>query len=323
MLPARQVSERGMALHPQAEAFLQCVVREQVPPVSTLSPEEARTWDAKMVALLTKRTQWAGRTESVQVPGPSGDIPVRKYIPILRTSQHLLYFHGGGWVVGNLDQVEYTCRLLATKTRRTVISVDYRLAPEYKFPAAVEDCYAVTKWVAENADGLGGKTDHLAVCGDSAGGNLAAAVSLMAADRRGPYIANQILIYPIVDLSDQNYRDYPDELSPALTKSDMNWFITHYISRNEDLQDQYASPILRHECAGLPHAFFITAEYDILTKQCNTYADRLKEAGVRVNYAHYAGLIHGFFTLPDAFDAAHDAVNRIAAELSTNGSKET
>ncbi len=175
--PARQVRERGMALHPQAEAFLQCMAREHVPPVPTLSPEEARIWDAKVVALLTKRSQWIGRTESVQVPGHSGDITVRIYIPVSKSSQLLLYFHGGGWVSGNLDQVEYICRLLATKTRRTVISVDYRLAPEYKFPAAVEDCYAVTKWVAENADRLSGKTDQLAVCGDSAGGNLASAVS--------------------------------------------------------------------------------------------------------------------------------------------------
>jgi acetyl esterase len=160
--------------------------------------------------------------------------------------------------------------------------------------------------------------DRLAVCGGSAGGNLAAAVSLMARDRRGPHIENQILIYPVTDLSDQNFRDYPDDLSPALTRADMNWFISHYVSRNEDFQSPYASPILRQNCANLPNALFITAEYDILTRQCNAYANRLKEAGVRVNYAHYAGLIHGFFALPDAFDAAHDAMNRIANELSTN-----
>jgi acetyl esterase len=199
-----------------------------------------------------------------------------------------------------------------------VISVDYRLAPEHKFPAAVDDCYAVTRWVTENAKRLGGGIDGLAVCGDSAGGNLAAAVSLMATDRRGPHIANQILIYPVMDLSDQNFRDYPDELSPALTRADMNWFISHYVSRNEDFRNQFASPMLRQDCASLPNALFITAEYDILTRQCNAYADRLREAGVRVNHAHYAGLIHGFFTLPDAFDAAHDAMNRIANELSTN-----
>lgn len=318
MYVARLLRERGMSLHPQAEAFLRWMAREHVPPLPTLSPEEARIWDEKVVALLTKGSQWAGRTESIQVPGPSGDVPVRIYIPVSKTLHLLVYFHGGGWVLGNLDQTDYPCRLLSTKTRRTVISVDYRLAPEHKFPAAVEDCYAVTKWVAENADRLGGKADRLAVCGDSAGGNLAAAVSLMAADRQGPYIANQILIYPVMDLSDQNYRDYPDELSPALTAGDMNWFICHYASRNEDLQNQYASPMLRHDCAGLPSALLITAEYDILTRQCNAYAGRLREAGVRVNYAHYAGLIHGFFTLPDAFDAAHDAMSRIANELTTN-----
>jgi len=312
-----------MALHPQAEAFLQSMAREHVPPLATLSPEEARIWDAKMVTLLTKKSQWTGRTESLRVPGPNGDITVRIYNPLSKTSQLLLYFHGGGWVLGNLDQVEYTCRLLSTKTRRTLVSVDYRLAPEHKFPAAVEDCYAVTKWVAENADRLGVKTDLLAVCGSSAGGNLAAAVSMMAMDRREPYIANQILVYPVTDVSDRNYRDYPDELSPALTRGDMNWFIRHYISREEDLQNQYAPPILRHDCAGLPSALLITAEYDILTRQCNAYADRLREAGVQVNCVHYAGLIHGFFTMPDAFDAAHDAMNQVANELSTKESRET
>ena len=218
-------------------------------------------------------------------------------------------------MLGDLDQVDYPCRLLANKTGRIVVSVDYRLAPEYKFPAAPEDCYAVTEWVSENTHMLGGNAERLAVCGDSAGGNLAAAVSLMAKDRGASFITDQILIYPITDLSDQNYRDFPDNLSPALTKRDMVWFIKHYIARNEDLKNQYASPILRDPCTGLPTTLIITAEYDILSKQCNAYADKLKKAGVQVDSVHYTGLVHGFLTLPDVFDAAHDAVKRIAEKL--------
>lgn len=304
-----------MRIHPQAEALLQWMAKNHVPSLSTLSSEDARAWDARVVALLTKKSQWAGKIENMQVPGPNGDIAVRMYIPS-PNAHLLLYFHGGGWVLGNLDQVEYPCRLLATGTGRTVVSVDYRLAPENKFPSAVQDCYYVSKWMAENAENVGVLKEKMTVCGDSAGGNLAAAVCLMAKDRHEPSIASQVLIYPITDLSDPIYQDYPDELSPALTRADMNWFIGHYISRNEELHDQYASPISRTDLTGLPPALLITAEYDILTKQCNAYANRLKGAGVRVNFAHYARLVHGFFTLPDVFDDAHDAINRISKELS-------
>ncbi len=286
--------------------------------MSALSPEQARIWDAKVTKLLTKKSRWVGGIEDMQVPGPEGQIPVRLYKASSTASELLIYFHGGGWVLGNLDAVEYPCRLLATGTGRIVVSVDYRLAPEHKFPAGPEDCYAVTKWVAENASKLGAKSGRLVVCGDSAGGNLAAVVSLMAQDRQTPHITNQVLIYPVTDLANENYESYPDELSPALTRSDMTWFIDHYLSRKEDSQNQYASPVLRARFANLPHALIITAEYDILTRQCNAYADKLRNAGVKVNIAHYPGLVHGFFTLPDAFDAAHDAISRIARELSSD-----
>lgn len=307
-----------MTLHPQSEAYLQFVTREHVPPIPTLSPTDARNWDMKVTLLLTKKSETVEKVQDIQVDGVDGKIPIRVYTPsVPDVPGFILYFHGGGWVLGNLDQADYPCRLLANRTGRIVVSVDYRLSPECKFPGPLEDCYAATKWVAENAGTLGGDRGRLAVCGDSAGGNLAAAVTLMAKDRAAPSIANQILIYPIVDLSDHNYQDYPDDLSPALTRGDMTWFIKHYISRQEDLKNQYASPVLRSDLSGLPPALLITAEYDILTKQCNVYADRLRKANVQVRSAHYAGLIHGFFTLPDSFDAAHEAMRRIADELST------
>jgi acetyl esterase len=292
------------------------MIKEHVPPLSTLSPVEGRRWDARVTALLTRGFEPVDRVEDMRVPTHGVEIPIRVYTPRTRGSNgFLLYFHGGGWVLGNVDQADYPCRLLANKTQRTVVSVDYRLAPEHKFPVPLEDCYVATKWVAENANRLGGTEEQLAVCGSSAGGNLAAAVSLMAKDRGGPSIASQILIYPVVDPLDDSYRDFPDKMSPALTKDDMSWFINHYKSVDDDLKNEYASTLRRADLTGLPPAFLITAEYDILTKQCNAYADKLTKAGVQVRSVHYPGLIHGFFTLPDVFDAAGDSMKRIAKEF--------
>jgi acetyl esterase len=309
-------NELVMTLHPQAVAFIERVTEEGLPPLSTLPPTEARIWDEKITALLTKGSESIDRVEDRRVLGLAGDIPIRIYSPITRaTPGFLLYFHGGGWVLGNVNQVDYPCRLLANKTGRIVVSVDYHLAPEHKFPVAPEDCYAVTKWVAENAKDLGGNNERLAVCGDSAGGNLAAAVSLMARDRAGPIIEAQILIYPVVDLLDSNYQDFPYDLSPALTKDDMLWFIGHYISKQDDLNNKYASPLLSDDLEGLPRTVLITVEYDILTKQCIAYATNLTKAGVQVHSTHYPGLIHGFFTLPDMFDAAVSSMEQIAEDL--------
>ncbi len=305
-----------MGLHPQSEAYLRWMVKEKIPQLSTLSPSEARIWDAKVAALLNKDAHWDGRVENLRIPMRVGDRAARFYVPNPHASELLLYFHGGGWVLGNLDQTEHTCRLLGTETGRIVVSVDYGLAPENKFPSGLEDCYGALTWIAENADKIGATRERMAIGGDSAGGNLAAAVSLLAKDRGGPAIANQILIYPVTDISDHIFVDYLDELSPALTKADMTWFIRHYIQGKEDFRNQYASPLIRSDLSGLPPALLITAEYDILTKQCNEYAKRLGDAGVRVNLAHYAGMVHGFFTLPDVFDDSHNAMNRIAQELS-------
>ncbi|MGO9645433.1 MAG: alpha/beta hydrolase [Candidatus Bathyarchaeia archaeon] len=307
-----------MALHPQAEAFLKRMMLEHVPTVSTLSPIEARRWDAKVTGFFTSTSEEVARVENFTVPGPGGPIPVRVYTPIGDMSNLLMYFHGGGWVLGNLDLVDLPCRLLANRTGRVVVSVDYRLAPEYKFPAAAEDCYAATKWVAENGDKFMAKEKAIAVCGDSAGGNLAAVVSLMARDHGVPTIEDQILIYPITDLSDSNYKSFPDEQSPGLTRNDMQWFIDHYITKPDDVKNAYASPIDASDLSKLPSALVITAEYDILLKQCNSYSEKLRKAGVLTTSKNYQGAIHGFFTLPNAFDAARDAVAKIAETLSTN-----
>jgi acetyl esterase len=203
---------------------------------------------------------------------------------------------------------------LANGTRHVVVSVDYRLAPEHKFPTAPEDCYAAAKWVAENADKLGGDRKQIVVCGDSAGGNLASVVSMMANDRDGPTVTTQILMYPVTYLG-YEYRNFPDELSPALTQRDLQWYINHYIGKQADMQNEYASPLLRENPKGLPPTVMITAEYDILTEQCNAYANKLKKAGVQVKCELFKGMVHGFFTLPDMFDAASDAIRIVSNAL--------
>jgi len=308
-----------MTLDPQAEAFLKRMTAEHVPSVTMLSPVEAREWDAKVTGFFTTASEKVAKVENLAAPGPNGPIPLRVYTPIGGVSNLLVYFHGGGWVLGNLDLVDLPCRLLANKTGRVVVSVDYRLAPEYKFPAAAEDCYAATKWVAQNPGRFIGKTKAVAVCGDSAGGNLAAVVSLMARDRGSPEIEHQILIYPVIDLLDSNYESFPDEQSPGLTRNDMRWFIDHYVTRPDDGKNIYASPIVAPDLSRLPPALMVTAEYDILLKQCNAYSERLRKAGVRTTLKNYEGAIHGFFTLPDAFDVARDAVGKIAEALSNGG----
>jgi acetyl esterase len=305
-----------MALHPQAETFLKRMMLEHVPTVSTLSPIEARRWDAKVTEFFTSTSEEVARVENFIIPGPGGPIPVRVYTPRGNVSNLLMYFHGGGWVLGNPDLVDLPCRLLANRTGRVVVSVGYRLAPEHKFPAAAEDCYAATKWVADNVDKFRTTARAIAVCGDSAGGNLAAVVSLMARDRGVPTIEHQILIYPITDLLDSNYKSFPDEQSPGLTRNDMQWFIDHYTTKPDDMRNAYASPIIASDLSKLPPTLMITAEYDILLKQCDSYSEKLRKAGVLTSSRNYEGAIHGFFTLPDAFDAGRDAVGKIAEALS-------
>jgi acetyl esterase len=234
--------------------------------------------------------------ENRLIPGPSGQIPVRIYwgaqtagLPIL------VYFHGGGWVIGDLDSHDGACRTLANKAGCIVVSVDYRLAPEHRFPAAVDDCYAATVWAAENAASLGGDALKLAVGGDSAGGNLAAVVALKAREQRGPAITHQLLVYPVTDFdfSTPSYSDNGDGY--LLTKAGMEWFWNHYLGEL-DGADVYASPMRAKDLSGLPPATVLTAEYDPLRDEGERYAKRLQEAGVRTTLTRYDGQIHGFFT---------------------------
>ena len=228
----------------------------------------------------------------------------------------LLYFHGGGWVVGDIASHDVLCRSLANGAGCVVVSVDYRLAPEHKFPAAPEDSYAATKWVAENAASLGVDAKRIAVGGDSAGGNLAAAVAQMARDRGGPQIKFQLLIYPATDWLHESpsHREFSED-GFILSRADMVWFYGHYMSSDSDRANPYFSPACAKSLAGLPAAYVMTCAVDPLRDEGEAYAEALRKAGVTVKSKRYAGVCHGFLMMPGVIDAAKAGIADCCAEL--------
>jgi len=255
--------------------------------------------------------------EDRKIPGPGGDIPVRIYRPeggsgVLPV---LMYFHGGGWVIGDLESHDVSCRTLCKNSGAVVIATDYRLAPESKYPAAADDCYAAVQWVAANAGALGVDARRIAVGGDSAGGNLAAVVCQMARDTGGPRICFQMLIYPVTDHS-YGTRSYHDNANGyLLTELSMRWFWGHYLNNEIEGMEPYASPMRAKSLAGLPPALVQTAEFDPLRDEGEAYAAALKAAGVPVQCTRYDGLIHGYFGMHNAIDAAMRAHGEAAAAL--------
>lgn len=250
------------------------------------------------------------------IPGPGGDIPVRIYTPhAAGPLPALVYFHGGGWVLGDLDGSDAQCRMLTNAVGCVTVSVDYRLAPEAKFPAPAEDCYAATLWVCENARALGCDSSRVAVGGTSAGANLAAAVPLMARDRQRPAIAFQLLVYPITDggMNTQSYRENAEGY--FLTSQAMDWFWGHYVKDDTDRAHPYAAPINAIDLGGLPPALVITAEYDPLRDEGEAYAARLREAGVPVACTRYDGTIHSFVSMAANLDVGKRAVKQIVGAL--------
>ncbi len=228
------------------------------------------------------------------IPGPGGEIPLRIYTPEgSGPFPILVYFHGGGWVMGNLNTCNNTCHFLSSKIGCIVISVDYRLAPKHKFPAAVEDAYAATKWAAGHADEINGDSSRIAVAGESAGGNLAAVVCLMAQDRGGPPLVFQLLAYPstnLATLETDSYRTFAKGY--GLTKYHAKWFLKQYFEDEKDRKNPYASPLLAENLSNLPSALVLTGEYDILRDDGESYVERLKEAGVEARFIRYGAKGH-------------------------------
>lgn len=301
-----------MPLDPQVQKVLDEAAALRLPPLHHLSPPEARQ---QMLdgAPPADPALSVPHVEDLRAAGPNGDIPLRLYRPeIPGVLPCVIYFHGGGWVLGNLDTHDAICHALARSCSAAVVAVDYRLAPEHRFPAAVDDSYAATTWITSHAARLGLDPGRLAVAGDSAGGNLAAVVSLLARDRSGPSLALQVLIYPITDCDlarpsyIRNARDY------MLTRDLMAWFWKHYAPSDTEARRPEASPLRAGSLADLPPALVLTAEFDPLLDEGRAYAERLREAGVPVTYREYAGMIHGFFRMTGQLDRARDALDQVS-----------
>jgi len=255
------------------------------------------------------------RIENVDIPRDGGSIRVRIYSPDdSAVLPSVLMFHGGGWVIGDLMMAEAQCRQLAIRAQCRVVSVDYRLAPEHPYPAAAEDAYAALEFIATEAGHFGIDGKRLAVYGQSAGGNLAAVVSLMTRDRGGPEIALQVPVYPVIDadFSRPSYREWGD--GPGLTREQMEWFWDHYVG-DGDRCDPYISPIHAVSLAGVAPALVITAEADPLCSEGRAYADRLRADGVPVTYSEYPGMHHGFIGLTQLFPKAEQALAEVVRAL--------
>jgi acetyl esterase len=305
-----------MPLHPQATRFLQQLAELNVPPLESMPIPQTRR-----ALILASTVQMAppelARVETLTIPGPDGDgLKLRIYCPPgAGPFGACLYFHGGGWVLNSIDTHDDLSRRLAAASNCVIVSVDYRLAPEYKYPAATEDAYTALRWVVDHAAEWNVDPRRVAVSGDSAGGNLAAVVCLMARDRGGPHIAFQALIYPITDCDFQraSYRDNADGY--FLTRNQMLWFWDLYVSSPDQMSQPYASPLRAGSLAGLPPALVQTAEFDPLRDEGEAYADALRQAGVAVSVHRYDGMIHAFVKRVDQFDAALEAIAEIGAAL--------
>jgi len=302
-------------LDPQMQAVRDQRERDHVPPLYAMSLADARAADLASILQSGGEPEPVYEVADLTISGPGGDLPLRLYRPSgERPLPTLLYFFGGGWVLGTIDTADGVSRSLANSSGALVAVVGYRLAPEYPFPAGVQDCYAAVRWVAEHADEIGADPARLAVGGDSAGGNLAAAVALRARDD-GPALAGQLLVYPNTDqlADDQSMRAANDPF--LFNRHSVAWYRQHYLAHPGDAADPLASPLRAESLAGLPPALVITAEYDPLRDQGEAYARRLAENGVQVDLSRYPGMAHGFFTMAGAVDASRAAIAQAASRL--------
>ncbi len=309
-----------VTLDPDAAAVFKAFQEAGRPPYETVSPAEARELYLKGRFVSNPEPPELASVEPLTIPSPAGSIPARIYTPtklrkVNGLAPGLVFFHGGGWVIGDLDSHDVVCRKLADEGELMVVSVDYRLAPEHKFPAAVDDAIASTKWIAENAKQFGIDASRLMIGGDSAGGNLAAVVAIAARDGNGPDIAGQVLIYPAIDFAMTHPSHKEPETSVLLTHSVILWFRDHYLNGAADVSDWRASPARAGTLIGLPPAYVLTAGADPLRDEGDDYAHRLKEAGVAVTHRTFPGQFHGFFTMGKLLQQANVAAGEIGVWL--------
>jgi acetyl esterase len=307
---------RSPHLHPQALAFLEQQDALNLPPIQTQIPQDVRAARDQASKLRAGDATPLPRVEDLTLPGPNGDIPVRLYAASSSPNQPaVVYFHGGGFVYGNRDTHDNLCRALAHEAACTVLSVDYSLSPESRFPAAVQDSLAATRWIAANASSLHLDPARIAVAGDSAGGNLAAVVALHAR-ASGPKLAAQILFYPVADFSSfdtESYLTFAEGY--GLTRAAMQWFRDLYLASPEQARHPDASPLLAPDLAHLPPTLILTAEFDPLRDEGEAFAKRLEQASVPVTLTRYPGMIHAFIAMRGVLDDGNRAILEAAAFL--------
>ena len=304
-----------MPLDPQAQQVVDTIAALNLKPIKDSTPAEARE-------AMRTRTAGLGPVEDVpavadhRMPVAGGEITVRLYQPAgVGPHPVLVFYHGGGWVIGDLYTHDGLCRSIVNAASCAVASVDYRLAPEFKYPVAVEDSYAGLQWVVANAARIGLDPARVAVGGDSAGGNLAAVMALLARDRRGPRLTLQVLVYPVTDhdFSRPSYRE--NATGYVLTTEDMGWFWRHYLAREAQGAETFASPFRAKSVSDLPAALIITAGCDPLRDEGEAYAARLRNAGVAVTLTQYPGMFHGFLRMTRILDQARVALDEVAGAL--------
>ena len=309
-----------VTLDPDAAFVFKAFQEAGRPAYETLSPEEAREYYRQARFVSNPEPPELKSVAPLAIPAAHGSIPARIYTPNkLRQTDGLapclVFFHGGGWVIGDLDTHDVVCRKLADEGQLIVISIDYRRAPEHKFPAAVDDAIAATAWIAAHAKEFGIDPARLLVGGDSAGGNLATVVAIAARDGNGPAISGQVLIYPATDFTMAQPSHSEPETSILLTQSVVRWFRDHYLNGTADVHDWRASPALARTLVGLPPAYVLTAGADPLRDEGDDYARRLEQAGVAVTYRTFPGQFHGFFTMGKLLQQANVAASEIGTWL--------
>jgi acetyl esterase len=306
-----------MALHPQVVTLIAKMAEADLKPVVEMSPVDARAQFDMVAKVPDEKRTLVGNIEDISIPGPAGQMVVRLYRPPGISEgllSMLVYFHGGGHVIGSLDSHDEVARALCVNAGCLVASVDYRLAPEHKFPAAIDDAFAATQWLVANAAAIGADEKAVAVGGDSAGANIAAVVALMARDAGGPALVTQMLIYPLADYACESasYKTYATGFGP-LTEAGMLWFQDHYLRGPEDITDWRASPVKAADLSGLPPALVITAECDVLHDEGVALAEAMAAAGTSVEHVDWPGMIHGFFSFAPHLDEGK-AAQRLAGE---------
>ncbi|PMS38228.1 acetyl esterase [Trinickia symbiotica] len=299
-----------MPVDPRVQELLDAMAAAGVPKVGSISVAALR----ELTRSLSARALHGPELCSVKdctVPAANRAIAVKKYLPCEQPSALMVYYHGGGWTVGTLEDYDAVLRKLTTRTNCAIISVDYRLAPEHPFPAAVDDAYAALCWAANNMEGIAGKTVPVIVAGDSAGGNLAAVVSQLARDAAGPIVSAQVLVYPSVagDIDSESMRKFEP---PFLTRDEIAWFFDQYIPEKTQRRDPRFAPLYADDLRNLPPAFVLTAEYDLLCAEGEQYAQRLSQANVPTRVKRYDGTIHGFLTMDGGLQHSVSAMEDIA-----------